>query len=238
MRRVVPVALIASITLGATPQSPRAADTTSVKPSDQEVARAGVLVRSDFPGAWTQSKRSDSSDDELDAAAAKVKACAPFRAFSTTNKRNPRVTSPNFDHGHANVTNAVSVYPSTAKAVAGMRVFADVRLPKCLERLFSVVFDAQLAKKKSLAKQIRSVTTHIAPVDGVRIGDQAVVYQGSVDVALKHGTNQRIGLGVLAIRVGDALAGYSYTADRDISAALQPAIVASVDRLQTADSAT
>jgi hypothetical protein len=236
MSRVLPVALMTSIALGAATQSAHAANATSRKPSDKEVARAGVLVLSDFPDAWTQSKRSDSSDDELDAAATKIKACVPFLAFSKANKRNPRATSPNFDHEHSNVTNAVSVYPSTAKAVAAMRVFADARLPKCLERLFSGVFNAQLAKKKSLAKQIRSVTTHIAPVDGVRIGDQAVVYQGTVDVALKNGTSQRIGLGVLTVRVGDALAGYSYTADADISAALQPAIVASVDRLQTAES--
>jgi hypothetical protein len=236
-RRVVPFALMASIALGAASQPAHAADTTSVMPSDEEVARAGVLLLSDFPEAWKQSKRSDSSDAALDAAAARIKACAPFLAFSKTNKRNPRATSPNFDREQSNVTNTVSVYPSAAEAIAAMRVFADGRLPKCLESLFSGVFDAQLAKNKKLATQIRRVTTRIAPVDGVRIGDQAVVYQGTVDVALKNGTNQRIGLGVLTIRVGDALAGYSYTADTDISAALQPAIVASVDRLQTAESA-
>lgn len=237
-RRVVPVALLASFALAAAVPPARAADTTSVKPTDKEIARAGVLVLSDFPESWTQSKRSKSSDAVLDAAAAKIKACAPFRAFSTANKRNPHATAPNFDHEKSNVTNAVSVYPTTTKAIAAMRTFADTRLPKCLERLFSGVFDAQLAKNKKLAKQIRSVATNIAPVDGVRIGDQAVVYQGTVDVALKNGTTQRIGLGVLTVRVGDALLGYSYTADTDISAALQPAIVASVDRLQTAKSAT
>ncbi len=76
--------------------------------------------------------------------------------------------------------------------------------------------------------------THIGLVDGVHIGDQAIVYQGTVNVGLKDGTTQTVGLGVLTVRVGATLAGYSYTSDVDISAALQPAIVASVTRLQDA----
>ena len=234
---MLPLALMSAVALGVATTPAHAAKTSS-KVSDKQVAQAGVLVRSDFPDGWTQGKRSDSSDAQLDAAAAKIKACAPFLAFSKANKRTPHATSPNFDDAQSNVTNAVSVYPSTAKAVAAMRLFGNARLPKCLERLFSGVFDAQLAKKRSLAKQIRSVTTHIALVDGVRIGDQVTVYEGTVDVALKDGTSQRIGLGVLAVRVGDALVRYSYTADTDISSALQPAIVASVDRVEKAESAT
>jgi hypothetical protein len=39
------------------------------------------------------------------------------------------------------------------------------------------------------------------------------------------------------VRVGEAIAGYSYTADTDISAALQPAIVSSVSRLHAATTA-
>ena len=126
------------------------------------------------------------------------------------------------------MTNAVSVFPSTEKAVAAMATFADPRVPKCFDQLFNAVFRAQLTKTKSLAKQLVSVRTHIGLVTGVRIGDQAIVYQGPVNVALKNGTTQTIGLGVISVRVGATLAGYSYTSDVDISGALQPAIVASV----------
>ncbi len=206
--------------------------------SDHEIAHAGVLVRSDFPADWTKAKRSDTSNTELDKKAAKIATCKPFIAFSKINRRNPHATSPNFDHSQSNVTNAVTVYPTTAKAVAAMRTFSDTRVPGCLERLFTSVFRGELAKKKSVAKQVRSVTTKIALVDGVRIGDEAVVYQGTVDVGLRGGTTQTIGLGVLSVRTGRALDGYSWTSDADISAALQPAIVASVDRLQKAESAT
>ena len=205
--------------------------------SDQSVAKAGVLVGSDFPADWTQSTRGQTSDKTLDAAAAKVAACKPFLAFSKANKKNPRAKSPNFDLQQANVTNAVSVFPSPAKATAALHTFADRRLPDCLDALFRSVFTQQLKKTSSLADQLASVDTSIAPVTDVRIGDQAVAYQGTVDVGFKDGTSQSVGLGLVSVRVGRAVAAYSWTSDTDISAALQPAIVRSVTRLHDAQSA-
>jgi hypothetical protein len=41
----------------------------------------------------------------------------------------------------------------------------------------------------------------------------------------------------VSIRVGKLVAGYSWTSDTDVSAALQPAIVASVTRMHDAQSA-
>ncbi len=200
--------------------------------SDQELATTGVLVPSDFPAGWTSSTRGQTSDKAIDAAAAKVAACEPFLAFSKANKKNPRAKSPNFDHLQSNVTNSVSVYPSAAKAKAAMHTFADPRLPDCLDALFRSVFTKQLKKNSSVADQIASVDTSITPVSDVRIGDQAVAYQGAVDVELQDGSHQSIGLGLVSARVGKAVAGYSWTSDIDISAALQPAIVQSVTRLQ------
>ena len=82
------------------------------------------------------------------------------------------------------------------------------------------------------------MNTSIAPVADVRIGDEAVAYQGTVDVGFKDGTTLTIGLGIVSARVGDAVVGYSWTSDTDISATLQPAIVKSVSRLQRAQSAS
>jgi hypothetical protein len=81
------------------------------------------------------------------------------------------------------------------------------------------------------------VNTALAPVTDVRIGDEAVAYQGTVEVAFKNGTGLTIGLGVVSARVGDAVVGYSWTSETDISTTLQPAIVKSVSRLQRAQSA-
>jgi type II secretory pathway pseudopilin PulG len=214
-----------------------AVPTAVASTADQELAKTGVLVQSDFPSGWTSSTRGQTSDSALDAAAGKVSACAPFRAFSTANNRNPRAKSPNFDHVQSNVTNSVSVYPSAAKAKAAMHTFSDPRMADCLDALYRAVFAQQLRHTSSIADQIASVDTSIAPVSGVRIGDQAVAYQGTVEVKLKNGTSEAIGLGLVSARVGQAVAGYSWTSDTDISTTLQPAIVQSVARLQHSQSA-
>ena len=232
IRRALLVAVVASgIVIAAS------APGTAAASSDREIARAGVLVKSDFPSGWKSSTRGQTSDAALDAAATQVESCQPFLAFSKANKKNPRAKSPNFGRVQSNVTNAVSVYPSTAKAVAAIHVFADARLPDCFQRLFSSIFERQLAKGAT-ADQITSVNTSIAPVTDVRIGDEAVAYQGTVDVSFKDGTTLTIGLGVVSARVGDAVVGYSWTSDTDISATLQQAIVKSVRRLQRAQSAS
>ena len=209
----------------------------SAGPSDLQVARTGTLVRADFPTGWTQGKRSQMPDAELDAAAAQVESCAPFLAFSKANRQNPRARSPKFAHDHSDVANTVSVYPSTAKATAAMRTFSDPQLPDCLQPLFSSVFEQQLAKDKDVADLIASVNTVIAPVTDLRIGDEAIAYQGTVDITDKDGTVQTIGLGIVSARVDDAVVSYSWTSDTDISATLQPAIVKSVNRLQRAQAA-
>ncbi len=231
IRRALLIVLVATGAVVSTAVPGRAAGS-----SEQQIARAGVLVRSDFPSGWKSSTRGQTSDAALDAAAKQVASCQPFLAFSKANKTNPRAKSPNFDHEQSNVTNAVSVYPSTAEAIAAIHVFSDSRLPDCFQRLFSSIFERQLAKGAN-ADQISSVNTSIAPVSDVRIGDEAVAYQGTVDVGFKDGTTLTIGLGVVSARVGDAVIGYSWTSDTDISAALQPAIVKSVNRLQKAQSA-
>lgn len=222
--------LVAVLAVGAS----AAAGVSATGANAKEVAQAGVLQLSDFPTGWEQSPRESSSDDELDARAAKITSCKPFLAFSKANKKNPRAKSPNFDLDQAHVTNAVNVYPSVASASAAMRTFGNARLPECLDKLFSAEFKAQLAKTPGVAKQLESVKVDIGRRDDVQIGDEVVVYEGTVNVGLKDGTDTTIGLAVIAVRVDNAIAGYSYAADSDISAALQPAIVSSVSRLQDA----
>ncbi len=227
MRRLFVGVALAVLALSAMP----AAAATS---ADQQLAQAGVLQLSDFPSGWEQRARSADSDNAVDKQAAKIADCKAFSAFSAANKKNPRAKSGSFELGQANVTNTVSVYPTTAKAETAVTTFRNPKLPKCLEQLFTVVFKGELRKNKQVAKQLKSVTTDIARADGVRIGDDAVVYQGTVDVGLKDGTRQTIGLGFVTVRVGTALTGYSFTTDTDISVPLQGAIVASVTRLQKA----
>jgi len=215
MRRVVAVVVVCVAAVFAT----AAAGTTTTAAgasADQQLARSGVLQPTDFPAGWQQTPRGPTSDSALDAQAAKIPSCKPFRAFTATNRRQPRAQSENFDEGQSSVTNTVSVFPG------------------CLERVFTAVYRKELAMKPKTAKRLKSVTTTLGRENGIRLGDEAVVYQGTVDVGLKDGTTLTTGLGLVAVRAGRALAGYSYTSDKDISAALQPAIVATVTRLQRA----
>ncbi len=232
-RALARVAVGALVALGAS----AGAATAAAPSTQQEIAKAGVLRISDFPTDWKQSKRAASADDALGARAAKVPSCKPFLGYSTASTKNLRAKSPGFDLGQAHVDNTVSIYSSAAKATAAMQTFDDPQVPKCLDDLFSLGFDAQLAKDKKTAKLLQSVKVDIGKLDGVEIGDQAAAYQGTASVTLKDGTVTTFGLALIPIRVGNAIATYTYSADSDISAPLQPAIVSSVSRLKAATTA-
>jgi hypothetical protein len=233
MRRGVASVVVTVAALLATAAASPTTTSTSAS-TDVPLARAGVLQRADFPADWTESARGTDNEKELDAQAAKIPRCKAFVSFTAANRRQPRAKSENFELGQSNVTNTVSVFPSTDRAVAAITTFGDDRMPGCLERLFTIAYRQQIEKDKKTAKQLKSVTTTLGRVEGIRLGDDAVVYQGTLDVGLENGTKQTIGLGFVAVRAGRALAGYSFTSDKDISTALQPAIVASVTRLQRA----
>ena len=87
--------------------------------------------------------------------AAKVESCRPFLAFSKANKKNPRAKSPNFGHEQSNVTNAVSVYPTTAEGGRRRAHAARTRrVQDCFERLYSSITEQQL--RSSQSPRIRS----------------------------------------------------------------------------------
>ena len=221
MRRVVAVVVVSVAALFATAAGETTTTTTTAGTStDEQLARTGVLQQTDFPAGWQQTARGPTSDTELDAQAAKIPSCKPFRTFSATNRRQPRAKSENFDQGQSSVANTVSVFPSTDRAVAAITTFRDARITGCLERLFTAIYRKELEKEPKTAKQLKSITTNLGRQDAIRLGDAAVVYQGTVDVSLKNGAKQTVGLGLVAVRAGRALAGYSYTFDQDISAAL------------------
>jgi hypothetical protein len=232
IRRLVTALLIAAACVAlAAPGVAAVTDTTT----DKQLASEGVLVQSDFPAAWTTSARARTPDSVLDKAAAKITSCKPFVAFIRAQRDHPRVQSPNFDESHSNVTNSVSVYPSDAKAETTVADFSDRRVPECLQKLFNATYAKELRKDPTQAA-VDSISTTIAELPDIRIGDQAVVYQGTVDIYMKDGSTQIVALGFAATRVDRAVSGYSWTSDVDISDVLQPAIVGSVARLQGAQS--
>jgi hypothetical protein len=235
MRRGVAIVVVTVATLLATAAS-GPTTTSTERSSAEQLARTGVLQRSDVPANWKETARGADSARELEALGAKIPSCKSFRSFSAVTRRQPHADSDNFQVGQSNVTSTVSVFPSTDRAVAAVKTFGDDRVRRCLQQLLSVVYRREIARDKKTAKQLTSVKTTLGREQGIRLGDAAVVYQGTFVAAFKNGTEQTIGVGFLAVRAGRALAGYTYSSDTDISSALQPAIVASVTRLQRAAS--
>jgi hypothetical protein len=224
-RALVVATSLAVLTLLAVPVSAATAD-------DRQLAKVGVLQLTDFPTGWKQSARR--ADSSIDTEAAKIRSCTAYVAFRNRFGKNPHAESPLFERGNAGVANKTSVYTTSKRSSAAMKVFGSPDTPRCYEAVASVVYERRLRRDKKVAKQLEGVTTNLARVEGVRIGDDAVVYQGTVDVRSKGGSITTISVGLVGVRVGAALTTYSYTTDTDISAALQPAIVASVTRLQRA----
>ena len=122
-----------------------------------------------------------------------VAACKPFLAFSRANRKYRRAQSDNFTLQGSTVTNAVSVYPSTAKATATVTTFTAPEMPACLKQLFETSYRRQLKDDPKTAKTVTSVKTSINAVPNVRIGDQSVAYQGRVDIGLTDGTTHTQG---------------------------------------------
>jgi len=233
MRRGVAVVVVTVAALLVTAVT-AAADTPTDTTTDRERARTGVLGAVDFPAAWMATSRGADSDAVLGAAAAKVARCRAYRSFRSRNTANLRARSRTFREGESRVTNAVSVYASADEAVGVLATFRDATVPRCLERVLGTVLRRTLAHEEKVAERLRSTTANVEVVDGVRLGDDTAAYQGTIGVQLKRGTARTLGFGLVAVRVGPAVSGYTYLADRDISAALQAAIVASGTRLQRA----
>ena len=139
--------MIAVLALTAVP----AAAATS---ADQQLAEAGVLQLSDFPSGW-QAERAPRRLRQRGRRNRRPRSpsCKAFIAFSAANEKNPRAKSANFDLGQSNVTNTVSVYPTTAKAEAAVTMFRNPKLPQCLERLFTAVFTRAAAQGQEPGRQ-------------------------------------------------------------------------------------
>ena len=96
-----------------------------------------------------------------------------------------------------------------------------------------------------LEKRLRDAADPAAPLDDVQVtlerqdiaglGDDSVVYEGSVELTASDQSTAKIGLGVAAVQVGRAVDAVTYrTTGEDLTEVLTPAIDASVARLRTA----
>ncbi len=228
-----PVLLVA-VAAGALSVAPAASAASS---NDAKIAQAGVLVSSDLPTTWSQHKRDTSSDKATAAAAAKIPSCKAYRSFrqSLDSVKRSRAESPDFELGQSSFNNTVNVFANEKSASRALAMFGSSSIATCTDKLFTVLFQKQVASDKKTAAQVQGIEVDVQPYDITNYGDDTVAYEGSATVTFKDGTTLQIGLGNTAVRVGRAVSDYSYTLfEQDAVDALSPAVEKSIARLQAA----
>jgi hypothetical protein len=221
---VVCVAISAALLGGMAPAV--GAATTGGSANAKAIATAGVLVGSDLPATYTQAPRDTSSDAATKKLASKIAACKKLLTFMAAVKGSTEVKSDAFTEGQTTIDNTVTIFPSAAKAKAAMDTYAATGLPACFGQLVTKIAQQQGGRAQASIKKVHDVTA----------GDQAVAYEGPVDITESDGTSATLAFGDLAIRVGRAVAVYSYNHDAriDIATDLKRAVVTSGSRLQRA----
>lgn len=207
------------------------------KGADQKIAETGALAPEDLPATWTQQVRDPSSDKATDAAARRIRACRRYAEFrkEVRSLHHARAFSVGFAQGQNSLANSVNVFGGAGDARAMMAKFAHKSVASCVQQLFAVLIGAQLRAQPSTAGQVSGVTVKVTPSDVGQFGDDTMAYEGNVTVDLEGGGTVTFGLGNAAIRVGRAVADYSYTIfDASAVDALTPAVESSVARLQAA----
>ena len=191
---------------------------------------AGVLRLADFPSGWKESRRGSTDDATIDAQAPRSRVASGSPRSRRRTGRTRRAKSAELRRGELERHQHGERVPVDREGrrrdgdvppIRGCRSASSSCSPRCSR--------PSCAKNKSLAKQLASVKTDIGLVDGVqhrRRGDRLPGHGRRR--ARRTVRRRRSGSGSITVRVGATLAGYSYTSDADISAALQPAIVASV----------
>ncbi len=206
--------------------APAAGAASTGNATDKQIASAGALVASDFPATYTQAARDTSSDAQTTKQAAKVAACKKLVAFMKVTKQNTEVKSPEFNAGQTQIDNTVTVFPTAAKAKAAVDTYAATGIPACFAQLVGKL--AQQAGGKA--------TADIKKVQDVTAGDQAVAYEGPVQITESDGSQATLAFGNLVIRVGRGVAVYSYNHDANtsIETDLKAAVSSSGGRLEQA----
>ena len=114
-------------------------------------------------------------------------------------------------------------------------MYAKPSLVGCLEK----VFEKGIRQDPSRSGAIEDVVVTLERQDIAGLGDESVVYEGTVVVTGTDGSSARLGIGNAAVRVGRTVDAVSFsTSGGDLADILTPAIDASVGRLRTALGAT
>jgi hypothetical protein len=219
-------ALVAAVltVVGAAPTAAAASGS-----NDGAIARAGVFVAADFPADFHASAPSTTSHTDNLRLAKGVDGCNPYVALQKTLVSLPQARSSTFGDDARSVSNEVDVFPSEKAASGALVLDAKPSAVGCLDS----VLEKQDRQDPSLRSWLDDVAVDVKRQDIGGLGDESVVYEGTVTLTGTDGSTNKIAIGMAAVRVGRTIdfATDSTTGD-PLTDVLTQAIDASVARLQ------
>jgi hypothetical protein len=199
--------------------------------ADTAVARAGSFVASDFPEGFAPTASSDKTHADNIRLAKGVAGCGPYITLQKSVSSLPQVKSSRFGDATRSIGNEVDVFPSDRAASAAIVLYAKPSVVGCLENLF----EKQARQDPESRDSIDDVAVELDRQDIAGLGDDSVVYEGSIQYTGTDGSTTKVGIGSAAVRVGRAVDVVTYTTTgEDLTEVLTPAIDASVSRLRSA----
>jgi hypothetical protein len=201
------------------------------QPGDTTIARAGAFVATDFPDGFEPTAPSDQSHADNIRLAKGVEGCGPYVTLQKSVASLPQVKSSRFADATRAVGNEVDVFPSERAATVALVLYAKSSIVGCLENLF----EKQTLQDPKSRAGLDDVVVDLDRQDIARLGDDSVVYEGSMTFTGTDGSTTKVGIGSAAVRVGRIVDVVTYTTTGDdLTEVLTPAIEASVLRVRSA----
>jgi len=196
--------------------------------ADIAVARAGVFVVADFPGFASKPSSSITHADQV-AMAKGLDGCSSYVTMQKRLQAVPLAASLQFADADGSVGNEVAVFPNERAASALLVLAAKSSMVGCLENYLEKQF------RQQLPGGVDDVAANLERQAISGLGDDSVVYEGSLELTGTDGKQSQIAMGSLLVRVGRATESVLYfTQGSQPTDLLAPAIDASVARLRSA----
>jgi hypothetical protein len=203
----------------------------ATRSGDAAIARAGLLEPADLPAGFEASREPQKTHSDNIKLAKGVAGCGPYISVQKSVSQLPQAKSPRFDDGARVVGNEVDVFASERAASAALALYAKSSIVGCLENLF----EKQARQDPALRDVVDDIAVSLERQDIAGIGDDSVVYEGSVVLTGDDGSSTRVGIGSAAVQVGRTVDVVTYSTEGpDLTEVLTPAIDASVARLRAA----
>ena len=194
--------------------------------ADTAIARAGVFVVADFPGYASQPSSSITHADQV-AMAKGIDGCSPYVTMQKRLQTVPLAASLQFADDRGSFGNEVAVFPTERAASALLVLAAKSSMVGCLENYL----EKQFRQQRQTGVDDVSATLERQAISG--LGDDSVVYEGSLDLTGTDGKQSQIATGSVLVRVGRATEAIVYFSQgADPTDVLARAIDASVARLR------